>query len=182
MRQSRRGIVATVVLALSVWGLTSPATASEPPTGLVPADQSSFDLTIDMLSDLPDEEELIKDLASSPFPRKVSIIGGTQTTVYTLPGGLEYTSEEPAFSPRMSGGSNSYGVFVKFTPTEQDLIYAGAGFALSTAICLIPAVGLALCTVSGAIITAASVFIAASGKCSNRLLVYPFVPERNRCA
>lgn len=171
-----------MVLALSVWGSTSPAVASEPPAAQVTAGRAASDVAPGDLSGLPDEEELIKDLAASPFPREVSIAGGTQTTVYTLPGGLEYISEKPAFSPRMSGGSNSYGVFVKFTPTEQDLIYAGGGFALSTAICLIPAVGIALCTVSGAIITAASVFIAASGKCSNRLLVYPFVPERNRCA
>lgn len=106
--------------------------------------------------------------------------------MYTLPGGLQYTvsptTTAGTVGPMMSGGSNSYGVWVKFTAGEQRMIIGGGGAALATAICLIPGVGAGLCIVSAAIIAAAGIYITDHGVCSNRLLIYPFVPERNRCA
>jgi hypothetical protein len=173
----KRLIVGLLTGIAMIAALATPSSAAEPTAQSPPTDS-----VIELSDQLPDADQFVRDLVSSPFPRSATIADGLVTTVYTLPGGLEYTTEQPVISPRVSGGHNSYGIFVKFTPTEQDLIYAGGGFVLATAICAIPAVGWTLCVVTGAIITAAAVFMAASGKCSNRLLIYPFVPERNRCA
>lgn len=159
-----------------VFAATTPASAIESDPADAPAEGG------DITSTILDYSRFIADLERSPFPRESVVQDGQEVTVYTLPHGITYTVAEPMFSTKISGGSNSYGVWVKFSATEQRMIASGGGAGLAVAICAIPGVGWALCAVTSGIIAAAVVYISERGICPNQLLIYPFVPERNRCA
>lgn len=159
-----------------VFAITVPASATETDSADIRAE------AVNIMSAIPDYSQFVADLEASPFPRESSVQDGQEVTVYTLPHGITYTVAKPVISTFISGGSNSYGVWVKFNATEQRMIASGGGAALAVAICAIPGVGWSLCAVTSGIIAAAVVYISERGVCPNQLLVYPFVPERNRCA
>lgn len=94
----------------------------------------------DVTKAIPDYDAFVAELEASPFPRESFTEDGQEVTVYTLPG-LTYTIAEPMMSPMVSGGSNQYGIWVKFNNTEQKMIANGGGAALGVAICAIPGVG-----------------------------------------
>lgn len=163
-----------------------PASAREPDTPInvdsavlerAALDRKEGEIT----SKISDYAALVADLEASPFPRESVVEDGQKLTVYTLPG-ITYTIAEPMLSTMITGGSNQYGVWVKFNNTEQKMIANGGGAALGVAICAIPGVGWALCATTSGIIAAALIYLEAEGYCQNNLLIYPFVPERNRCA
>ncbi len=176
MRKVMISIVASVALGLSIAG---PAAASEvePAGPVLPAGHT------DITAELPDYDQFVVELEASGLPHESTIEDGALiSTTYTLPGGLEYTIAHSPRDPRVSGGTNSHGIWLKFTPGEQRLIAEGGGAALAVGICLIPAVGPVVCVVTAAVVAAALSYYRDHGVCGNRLMIYPFVPERNRCA
>lgn len=66
----------------------------------------------------------------------------------------------------------------KFNQFDQDAIISGAGLALGTAICLIPAVGVVACAVVGTIITAGVLYLSYNGKCPNNKQLKVYLPNR----
>lgn len=74
--------------------------------------------------------------------------------------------------PAVGGGWDRGGPYLTFNQFEQDLVIAGWGFALATAICLVPGVGQAACIVSGAVITVLTVFLSHNKKCPRDAKVY----------
>lgn len=174
----KRALVALITCCAMMLGAAGTA-AAQP--GIV--DQATPEV-VDVAEQVRDVDldAAIAELEASSFPREVVVEGSMINTTYTLPSGLEYTVSKPQVSVMMNGGKNNYGVWIEFTPTEQRMIQAGAGAALAAGICAIPAVGVALCIVSSAVIAAAVVYISENGVCEPRLLIYPFGPERNRCS
>lgn len=68
--------------------------------------------------------------------------------------------------PDVWGGGGLANPYVSFNRVDQAAIIAGGGAALVGAICAIPAVGTVACIIAGSIVAAASVYLAAYGRCS----------------
>lgn len=124
---------------------------------------------------------LATELSSSTIPRQTaSSPTGSSVTTYALTDGVELSVQSPSNGQRVSAGSNSYGLWLKFTPGEQAAIAGGGGALLEAGLCA--AGGLVTCAVAGVAIAAVVSYIQTSGICGNRLLIYPMNPTRNRCA
>lgn len=74
--------------------------------------------------------------------------------------------------PNVGGGWDDGGPYLTFNQFEQDLVIAGWGFALATAICLVPAVGQVACISVGAVLTVLTVFLSHNKKCPGDAKVY----------
>jgi hypothetical protein len=130
---------------------------------------------------MPNSAQLAGELQSSSLPRSEQAQpDGSTLTTYTLPDGTELGVESPNQQQRVSGGINSYGIWLKFTETEQEMVLAGGGAVLGTLICA--AGGVPVCAIVAGVIAAVSVYVVKNGLCSNRLLIYPFNGSRDRCA
>jgi hypothetical protein len=109
---------------------------------------------------------------------------GSRTTTLDLGQGFVFeVTEEGSREARLGAGSDSYGAYVSFNATDQNVILTGAGFGLSAGICVLSAG--TFCVVAGAIITAAFLAITSNGgiRCgTKRLRVYPFSGHNPRCA
>jgi hypothetical protein len=103
---------------------------------------------------------------------------GSTTSVVELGEGMTFEATSAPRESRLSGGSDSRGLYVKFNQVDQDALIAVAGFALGAAICAIPAVGQVACVVVGAIITAATIAASALGKCKNNKQLKVYVNSR----
>lgn len=114
-------------------------------------------------------DQAFEELINSDVPRTVN---DDSTVTFDLEH-MDLTLKDPhAITPYASGGKEEGGFWVEFTPLEQDLIISGSGFALGAAICAIPGVGWATCTVVGAIITGATVVLSHHKKCNNRIKIH----------
>lgn len=114
-------------------------------------------------------DQAFGELINSDVPRTVN---DDSTVTFDLEH-MDLTLRDPhAITPYVSGGKENGGFWVEFTPLEQDMIISGSGFALGAAICAIPGVGWAACTVVGAIITGATVVLSHHKKCNNRIKIH----------
>ncbi len=114
-------------------------------------------------------DQAFEELINSDVPRTVN---GDSTVTFDLEH-MNLTLKDPyAITPYVSGGREKGGFWVEFTPLEQDLIISGSGFALGAAICAIPGVGWAACTVIGAIISGATVVLSHHKKCNDRIRIH----------
>ncbi|VEH81556.1 Uncharacterised protein [Corynebacterium kutscheri] len=114
-------------------------------------------------------DQAFEELINSDIPRTIN---EDSTVTFNL-GSMDLTLPDPhAITPYVSGGRENGGFWVEFTPLEQDMIISGSGFALGAAICAIPGVGWAACTVVGAIITGATVVLSHHKKCNGRIRVH----------
>lgn len=120
-----------------------------------------------------DLRDAYNELLALNLPHRNDTISEKPVIIFALPtGGQLIIPDINAPQPRVSGGGSSVKSFwFEFTPTEQDLIISGGGFALGTAICLIPTVGATACAMSEAIITGAGQAISSHGKCDSRLRI-----------
>lgn len=114
-------------------------------------------------------DQAFAELINSDVPRTVN---DDSTVTFDLEH-MDLTLKDPhAITPYVSGGTEEGGFWVEFTPFEQDLIISGSGFVLGAAICAIPGVGWAACTVVGAIITGATVALSHHRKCNDRIKIH----------
>lgn len=114
-------------------------------------------------------DQAFEELINSDVPRTVN---DDSTVTFDLEH-MDLTLRDPhAVTPYASGGRENGGFWVEFTPLEQDMLISGSGFALGTAICAIPGVGWAACTVVEAIITGATVVLSHHKKCNNRIKIH----------
>ncbi|SFG43404.1 hypothetical protein SAMN05660282_00866 [Corynebacterium spheniscorum] len=153
---------AALSLLLPVGFLSAPiAQATEPTPVFEDGTVSTYtQLSPELISQAFDE------LINSDVPHSRNSDG---TVSFELSEGFSIALPDPAMSngpvPLVNGGTRNGGFWVEFTSQEQDLLISGSGFALGTAICLIPGVGQAACIVIGAIITAATVYLSHHRKC-----------------
>ncbi|WP_156844898.1 hypothetical protein [Corynebacterium maris] len=114
------------------------------------------------------------ELIASDLPREHAH-EGEQTVTFTLKDGVELTLPDfEAPQPYVSGGIDDNGFYIDFTPLEQDLIAGGGGVALGAAICAIPGVGWAACTVVGAIISGATVVLSHNRPCGDNWIRFHY--------
>lgn len=101
---------------------------------------------------------------------------GSVTSTLDLGQGFVIDVVQSAPASRLSAGTDGKGTYVAFNSTDQNVIISGAGFGIAAGLCALSAG--TFCVVAGAIITAATIAIAANGgvRCSGgkALRVYPF--------
>ena len=123
------------------------------------------------------------DLKAAGFPVRLERVNGVDLETFTLPDGTEFSfSTEGAtpvvgqknMSPMLGGGINRTGLYISFNRLDQQAIIGGAGAAIATAICFIPAVGVPACVAAAAVVAAATVYLTNAGLCANgdELFVY----------
>lgn len=114
-------------------------------------------------------EQAFDELINSDVPKE----NNPDSTVTFSLDGVKLTLRDPhALTPYASGGKENGGFWIEFTPMEQDMIISGSGFALGVAICAISGVGWGACTVIGALITGATVYLSHHKKCDDRLKMH----------
>lgn len=110
------------------------------------------------------------ELYESEIPRTINDDG---TVTFDLDGVLLNLVNPYVPVPYVSAGRESGGFWIELTPKEQDLIIAGSGAAVGAAICAIPAVGWAACSVIGIVLAGATVILSHEGrKCSGRIRMH----------
>lgn len=137
------------------------------------------------------QRQLIDELRTSGLQSSQALDG---TVTYSLPDGPDLKlvppsavgagDDSPEYRPMVGGGSDGWGLYLVFSPFEQDLLIAGSGFLLGAAICALPVVGWAVCFGVGAIITAATVWLSHNSKCHPtrpKLKFYVNHPGRSYC-
>ncbi len=132
-------------------------------------------------------KQALVELNASSLPRTTKTKSGVSYTTFELKPGFKFTIAEPilsgGISPRIGGGSDQYGAYVSFNQFDQDAIISGSGFLLGAAICAIPGVGWAACTVVGALLAAGALYLSYNGKCpNNQELRAPIWPGPVHCA
>lgn len=142
---------------------THPASASPEIQSTEAANSIAPEITPEVLG------QAFEELSASDVPRNIN---DDSTVTFKLPG-MDLTLRDPnAPTPYLSGGREDGGFWVEYTSVEQDLIISGGGFALGTAICAVPGVGWAACTVVGAILTGASVALSHNRKCPGSIRIH----------
>lgn len=159
----------------SVLAVAASTTVSAPATAATEQGRSDRGIAV-KLEDL-DVERVVSELRQADLVRDEHETSGGISTTIALPDGMTFdiVSERGTSTERLSGGYDSGGSFVKFNQYDQNLLLNGAGLALGTAICLIPAVGQLACIAVQSIIAAASAAVSAmKGTCKNnkQLKVY----------
>ncbi|MEO5310324.1 MULTISPECIES: hypothetical protein [Corynebacterium] len=157
--------LASVAILFAGQGLASAAEKDDPTTLQEFQEQTAAEgsITPEVL------DQAFEELINSDVPRTVN---DDSTVTFDLEH-MDLTLRDPhAVTPYVSGGRENGGFWVEFTPLEQDMLISGSGFALGTAICAIPGVGWAACTVVGAIITGATVVLSHNKKCNDRMKVH----------
>jgi len=128
-----------------------------------------------------------KELERSSIPRMVTLTPNGREVTFSTAQGLSFTMVDPAsisirpgptpvtVEPQVSGGFNPYGTWIGFSPTDQSVLIGGVGATLITAaICAVPGVGWAACTVVGVIVTVAVGYLMANGVCSGGRTLYVY--------
>jgi hypothetical protein len=124
--------------------------------------------------------ELFDAMSSSSIPRTTTeVAGATLTTFHSTsgPAPMDLTFGVPGASTgagahtNLAGGWDGQGPYILLNTFDQDAVISGGGFLLGLGIC---AAFAPACTVSGAVIAAASLWLSYNGKCSNdRQLLLP---------
>lgn len=167
MRTQSKTLAALVSIAIlfAGQGLASAAEKDEPTVLQAFQEQTTAEgsITPEVL------DQAFEELINSDVPRTVN---DDSTVTFDLEH-MDLTLRDPhAITPYVNGGRENGGFWVEFTPLEQDMIISGSGFVLGAAICAIPGVGWATCTVIEAVITAATVVLSHHKRCSNRIKIH----------
>jgi len=156
------------IAMLCAFGVTS-ASAATPE--MATADQTTSSSAAITAELTPTQiADALAELRASPVPRESELVGSTIQTRFQFNKDFGMTFVEPApgaISPQLAGGWDGGGAYILFNQFDQDVIISGAGLALGAAICAIPGVGWAACTVVGVIIGAGALYLSYNGKCSN---------------
>ncbi|MDJ0348389.1 hypothetical protein [Cryobacterium sp. PH29-G1] len=167
------------IALIATFGVTA-ASAATPEA--VPADQTaSFSAAATAELTQEQVDEAFAELEASSLPRVTETDGVTIQTRFQLTEdfGMTFAKPDPdVVTTQIAGGSDSGGWYIKFNQFDQDAIISGAGLALGTAICLIPAVGVVACAVVGTIITAGVLYLSYNGKCPNNKQLKVYLPNR----
>jgi hypothetical protein len=182
----KRAVVG-VVTALALGMLGSPAHASEP----LP-DNSLFFSSEDLNAMAPnggaalDPEVFLQgleELEASPAQRNEITEDGYTFYQYVVPEGAltlpsaadvraaieaDSVAEVPSdvITPFLEVRFSGIKMAVGFNTVDQQALAAGGGAAVAAALCLIPAVGWAACTVIGIVVGVATTYLVANGICS----------------
>jgi hypothetical protein len=157
--------LASVTILFAGQGLASAAEKDDPTTLQEFQEQTAAEgsITPEVL------DQAFEELINSDVPRTVN---DDSTVTFDLEH-MDLTLRDPhAVTPYVSGGREDGGFWVEFTPLEQDMIIGGTGFALGTAICAIPGVGFAACTVVQGILAGAAVVLSHHKKCNDRIKIH----------
>jgi hypothetical protein len=117
-------------------------------------------------------EQAHEEFRAGPVEPTITQVDGQTREVYTLDDGTSYSFtidgvEDPdVMHPTLGGGiDGARGLYISFNYLDQQAILGGGGFALGAAICLVPVVGPGACIITGTILAAAGVYLAANGLC-----------------
>lgn len=102
--------------------------------------------------------------------------------VSSVPAGGQRSSG--TVSPNISGGKDRGGYYIVFSAFEQDLVINGWGWGLAAAICAVPGVGWALCSLVALSFTVLTTYAGTQKSCKGRpAKVYPNLrgPSRLVC-
>jgi hypothetical protein len=109
---------------------------------------------------------------------------GSRTTTLDVGQGFVFdVIQEGTPQARLGAGTDSYGAYVSFNSTDQNMIISGATFGIAAGLCVVSA-GV-FCVVAGAILTVATVALTQNGgvRCGTKAMrVYPFSGHEPRCA
>ncbi|MBT2483556.1 MULTISPECIES: hypothetical protein [unclassified Microbacterium] len=179
--------VVGVVTALALGMLGSPAHASEP----LP-DDSMFFSSEDLNEMAPNGGAALdpdvflqglEELEASPAHRNEITEDGYTFYQYVVPEGsltlpsaadvraaieADSAAEVPSdvITPFLEVRFSGIKMAVGFNTVDQQALAAGGGAAVAAALCLIPAVGWAACTVIGIVVGVATTYLVANGICS----------------
>lgn len=107
---------------------------------------------------------------------------GSRTTTVDLGQGFVFDVTQTDPQLKIGANTDSYGAYVSFNATDQNLIISGATFGIGAGLCVVSA-GV-FCVVAGAILTVATVALTQNGgvRCGSKALrVYPFSGRKPRC-
>ncbi|MFY9713358.1 MAG: hypothetical protein WAK00_07785 [Microbacterium sp.] len=176
-----------VVTALALGMLAAPAQASEP----LP-DDSMFFSSEDLDAMAPDggaalDPEVflqgLEELEASPAQRNKITEDGYTFYQYVVPEGsltlpsaadvraaieADASAEVPSdvITPFLEVRFSGIKMAVGFNTVDQQALAAGGGAAVAAALCLIPGVGWAACTIIGIVVGVATTYLVANGICS----------------
>lgn len=173
MRKAVSAVTCSALLALGAGAgvIPAPAAAAERPVA-----------TADSLSDA-NLAQAFREFASTDLPRESASINGETTTTFHLRTGLSLTMTHPVDTgdhgvsndARLGAGKTKNGYWISFNQFDQNtLSNAFAAAALTTAICVIPGVGVAACAVAGVIVSVGVSYIHKSGVCSKNRELYVY--------
>ncbi|MGB3374863.1 MAG: hypothetical protein WBA87_06970 [Microbacterium sp.] len=191
-------VVLSAVAALALGMLAAPAQASEPLT-----DDSMFFSSEDLNALAPSGGAVLdpgvflqglEELEASSAQRNEIAEDGYTFYQYVVPEGsitlpsaadvraaieADASAHAPsdAITPFFEVHFKGIKTAVGFNTVDQQALAAGGGAAVAAAICLIPAVGWAACTVIGVVVSVATTYLLVNGICSGgRMLWWYDVP------
>lgn len=191
-RNTFAGLAATLTVAIAALGFSAPAMAAPSPApaeSITMPDGSTFDS-----STLTEEDwnTAVDELIASDAPRTTEETFSETLYTFEIPvesatapdGTFEFTVAVPkddVVTPRLGGGSDSYGPYILLNEFDQNLLIGGGGAAITAGLCAIPAIGWISCAAITAAVVVAATWLSVNGTCPQNFKAYIGVPERNAC-
>jgi hypothetical protein len=156
----------TIVVALSSFALLVSAVPAAANAATAPAKKAQVVSNAQI-------NAAYRELVKSKFARSIKTTGGETVETFDLTHGTRLSFPVAAVSPSkvhpgVTGGySPTKGFYVELNRVDQGAIAVGLAAGVAAAICVIPAVGWAVCGAVALILAVAAYYIASYGVCPN---------------